>query len=93
MKKRSNSLVVGGTRGIGSVIAETLTARGDKVFTASRRELKENDGHISVDLSSPKKAARIVYEKLAKDPEFLLDSLVFSQRYRGDNADEELINL
>jgi NAD(P)-dependent dehydrogenase (short-subunit alcohol dehydrogenase family) len=91
MKKRSNSLVVGGTRGIGSVIAETLTARGDKVFTASRRELKENDGHISVDLSSPKKAARIVYEKLAKDPEFLLDSLVFSQRYRGDNADEELI--
>ncbi len=44
------SLIIGGTRGIGLVVSEHLVNRGDKVYTASRRTLEENN-HISCDIT------------------------------------------
>jgi NAD(P)-dependent dehydrogenase (short-subunit alcohol dehydrogenase family) len=90
MNRKKTSLVIGGTRGIGSVIARSFADRGDEVITASRRETGTSHRHISVDLSSPDSAAERVLEILSSDSEFLLDSLVFSQRYRGENLDEDL---
>ena len=39
MKK--NSIVIGGTKGIGSVISSTLKKRGDKLFILSRNSKKK----------------------------------------------------
>ena len=44
------SLVVGGSRGIGRVIAHTLKRRGDKVYVLSRK-IKDFDKNIKVDLT------------------------------------------
>lgn len=49
----STSIVIGGTRGIGQVITDSLTQRGDVVYTASRRTL-QNTNHIDFDISSGK---------------------------------------
>ena len=43
------SLVVGGTRGIGRSIVETLKIRDDQVYTLSRRESGDKN-HISINL-------------------------------------------
>jgi len=43
------SLVVGGTRGIGSSIVETLKIRDDQVYTFFRRESGDKN-HISINL-------------------------------------------
>ena len=74
------SLVVGGTKGIGLVIADNLRERGDKVYTISRSRFNEKK-HFSIDLSK-------VDELEAKLDSYVADvngvqNLVFSQRYRG----------
>jgi len=73
------SIVTGGTRGIGSVIAGVLRDRGDRVITISRRKM-DDENHISADLSSEKqisKIATIIGRKC-------IDNIVFCHRYRGD---------
>ena len=77
---KSVSLIVGGTKGIGLVVADNLRARGDKVYTISRSRFDEKD-HFSIDLSK-------VDELDAKLDSYIADingvqNLVFSQRYRG----------
>ena len=47
----ATSLIIGGTRGIGSVIADSLQKRGDRVFTLSRED-KRNKNHIKCDITS-----------------------------------------
>jgi 3-oxoacyl-[acyl-carrier protein] reductase len=80
------SLVVGGTRGIGSVITNQLRKRGDHVITASRRKSDETN-HFSFDISSDKdvnEVASSFSSKLGR-----INYLVFSHRYRGDDNTEE----
>lgn len=72
------SLVFGGNSGIGAIISKNLKARGDKVYTASRRP-SSNKNHLVYDLFNPKK----------NDIFGSVDYLVFSQRYRGTHVGEE----
>ncbi len=86
MKK--TSLIVGGTKGIGSVILNKLKKRGDKIFTLSRSKLKKSN-HLVCDMS------------LDLDEKYLInffknnkiDNLIFSQRYRGTvaNMDQKIM--
>ena len=45
------SILVGGTKGIGSVIAKKLLDRGDKLFVISRTK-KNKSNYIQCDISS-----------------------------------------
>lgn len=73
------SLIIGGNRGIGSVVVETLKKRGDLVYTASR-ESSEDQNHIACDV---KKDCKNVFENIAS-----LDYIIFTHRYRGDDWQE-----
>ncbi|NEO82888.1 MAG: SDR family oxidoreductase [Spirulina sp. SIO3F2] len=78
----SVSLVIGGTRGIGKTIVQQLRQRGDQVYTASRRQLKDED-HIQFDIASD--ALQTLISKI----DHSLNYLVFTQRYRGESWDKE----
>lgn len=77
--KKKNSLIVGGSKGIGSVIASILKKRGDSIFILSRNRIK-NSNHIQADLLD-KKALKI--KLLQKFKKKKIDNIIFSQRYRG----------
>ena len=83
-KDIKTSLVTGGTRGIGSVIAEVLRDRGDHVITLSRGEIND-ENHISVDLSSEKQISKMS-KKMGKKR---INNLIFCHRYRGDKWRKE----
>ena len=70
------SLIIGGTKGIGSVITKTLKKRGDKIITVSRSKLK-NTNHISLDLNDLANINSIKQKFFKKK----IDNLIFSQRY------------
>ena len=74
------SIIFGGSRGIGSVIASNLKKRGDKVYIISRSK-KNHKGinHISCDITSKNDI-----EKLTKYFKKKIHNLIFSQRFRGD---------
>lgn len=72
------SLIIGGTRGIGSVIKKTLTERGDDVYCASRSDLFEAN-HFKIDLPN----------KIKIDRSIKLNYLIFSHRYRGEKWDDD----
>lgn len=75
---KKTTLIIGGTRGIGSVIKNTLTERGDEVYTASRSDL-DDPKHFKIDL--PDNSNIDLSEKL--------DYLVFAHRYRGPDWSAE----
>lgn len=80
----NNSLVTGGTKGIGSVITEVLRDRGDHVITISRGKIND-ENHISVDLSSEKQISQMS-KKMGKKR---INNLIFCHRYRGDKWGKE----
>ena len=73
------SLIIGGNRGIGSVVASSLKKRGDNVYTASRKSSKEKN-HITFDVS---KDCSNVFDDITN-----LNNLIFTHRYRGDDWKE-----
>ena len=85
------SIVIGGTRGIGKEIVKDLLARGDKVIIIARNIKNKNNKSFSkaefipLDLNNPKDInnlkLKIKYKKF--------DNLIFSQRYRGSEENEE----
>ena len=78
------SLVTGGTRGIGSVIADVLRDREDHVITVSRRKIND-ENHISVDLSLEKQIS-LISERIGTKR---INNLIFCHRYRGDRWEKE----
>ncbi len=76
------SVVVGGTKGIGQVIANSLRKRGDCVYTVSRRKY-DQDHHIRFDISLENSSV------LADRINSKIDYLIFSQRYRGSEWSQE----
>lgn len=84
------SLVVGGSKGIGSVISKCLKSRGDDVYILSRNNSNKNS-FIKGDLFD-ERSLKISLEKRFKNKK--IDNLVFSQRYRGDSwVDEFKVSL
>jgi NAD(P)-dependent dehydrogenase (short-subunit alcohol dehydrogenase family) len=78
------SLVTGGTRGIGSEIADVLRNRGDEVITVSRGKLDDKN-HISTDLSSKKQ----INEMSKRIKTKYIDNMIFCHRYRGNKWRKE----
>jgi NAD(P)-dependent dehydrogenase (short-subunit alcohol dehydrogenase family) len=82
MKK--NSLIIGGHRGIGRVIFDTLKKRGDNIFSISRSKF-DNKNFISADINTVEGLIKI--KKKFKNKK--INNLIFSHRYRGLNSHEE----
>ena len=80
----NNSLVTGGTRGIGSVVTEVLRDRGDRVITISRGKMND-ENHVEMDLSSIEDISSLPNRITSVD----IHNLVFCHRYRGNNWGEE----
>ena len=80
----NNSLVTGGTKGIGSVITEVLRDRGDRVITISRGKMND-ENHVEMDLSSIEDISSLPNRITSGD----IHNLVFCHRYRGNNWGEE----
>ncbi len=72
------SLIIGGTRGIGVVIKDILTSRGDDVSTASRT-ISTDPKHFYVDLP----------DHIDINENVKLNYLVFAHRYRGTDWDDD----
>ena len=83
MKK--NSIVIGGTKGIGSVISSTLKKRGDKLFILSRNS-KKKINNFKIDLLKKNEISQFFNNKFSKTK---IDNLIFSHRYRGKNVNED----
>ena len=82
----ANSLVIGGTRGIGLVIAQQLRERSDQVFTSSRRELLD-ENHFKLDLNSERDIELLLSRFIGKS--IPINYMVFAQRYRGEDPTQE----
>ena len=72
------TLIVGGTRGIGSIIKQVFIERGDHVYTASRRDLYDAN-HIKINLPN----------RIEIDENIKLNYLIFAHRYRGQDWDDD----
>jgi NAD(P)-dependent dehydrogenase (short-subunit alcohol dehydrogenase family) len=75
----ATSLIIGGTKGIGSVISASLNKRGDNVFTVSRNK-NGHKNHIQCDITKTCKNITSTIDKV--------DYLIFSHRYRGNDWSE-----
>ncbi len=82
MKK--TSLIIGGHRGIGLVILNTLKKRGDNIFSVSRSQINSKN-FISADINTTEGLEKI--KKMFKNKK--INNLIFSHRYRGLNSLEE----
>jgi NAD(P)-dependent dehydrogenase (short-subunit alcohol dehydrogenase family) len=85
MTAESHALVVGGTRGLGLVVAERFAMRGCRVTVVSRRtpvpEGAAGISHVAADLETLDSADDLVRQVL--DLGGPVRYLVFCQRYRG----------
>ena len=76
----ANSLIIGGTRGIGLVVRDCLRDRGDVVYTASR-SIVDSKYHISCDITSD---CSLILDKVGS-----VNNIIFTHRYRGVDWDDE----
>ncbi len=83
----NNSIVIGGTKGIGSVVSNILKKRGDKVYTVSRTS--NSDKNIKIDLLKGKDEIYKKIHNFLKIKKIKFNNIVFSQRYRGENYLDE----
>jgi len=79
------SLVFGGSRGIGGIIAKTLEKRGDKVYVVSRKGSKFAN-NLKIDLLDENEIS-LKIKKFSSNKK--INNIVFSQRYRGENQKDE----
>ncbi len=82
MKK--TTLIIGGNRGIGKSIYEALRKRGDNIYCINRTNIKKNK-FLQADITTQNGINLI--EKFFNKKK--INNLIFSQRYRGENNDEE----
>ncbi len=84
MKKKT--LIIGGSSGNGAEISKLLKKRGDLIINVSRKKNKFANKNILIDLLN-KNYLEIIKKNIKK---IKIDNLIFSQRYRGHNKDEEI---
>lgn len=82
MKK--TSIVIGGTKGIGSVISKYLKLRGDLTYTVSRNN-SDNKFNLKCDIGQESNLVALKNKFKNKK----IDNLIFSQRYRGDKPEDD----
>jgi hypothetical protein len=85
----TESVVVGGSRGIGRVVAESFLGDGHRVSVLSRRPpdgLEESVRHVPVDLGDQRSVDDAVGRLASEAPS--IQNLVFVQRYRGSAGEE-----
>ena len=76
----ANSLIIGGTRGIGLVVSTFLRNRGDVVHTVSRSKI-DSKFHICCNIIDD---CSVISNTINS-----VDNVIFMHRYRGDNWSEE----
>lgn len=88
MSPAAHSVVVGGSRGIGRVVAECFVNAGHTVSILSRRPSDEAEGsrHFRVELREQVSLPATIDSVLGHGGPF--DNLVFVQRHRGEQGDE-----
>ncbi len=84
--KKKLSVVIGGSKGHGLEIVNELKARGDHIINISRSKNNKANENICIDLAS----AKLLNSLKNKIKSRKIDSLIFSQKYRGTNFDEEI---
>lgn len=77
--KKSISLVIGGTSGIGKDISHILKKNGERVITLSRKNYN-NKNHITFDILNSQ------IEELDEKIDWKIKNLIFAQRYRGKES-------
>lgn len=86
---KKQTLIVGGTKGIGLAYALKRAARGEVVFVTGRDASllpvsNDNIKYISCDLANNSSMMSLL--DLIQNISVNMDSIIFCQRYRGDNA-------
>ena len=82
MKKKT--LIIGGCRGIGKNIFESIKKRGDEVFCVCRSNINKKN-FIRADITK-KEGLKSIQKFFQKTK---INNLIFSQRYRGNSNEEE----
>lgn len=83
--KNKISIIIGGTKGIGSVITKKLKDRGDRTIIFSRNINKKIMSQ-KLDLIDKNQ----IKDTFSNNPKLKkIDNLIFSHRYRGNNAQED----
>jgi len=83
--KNKTSIIIGGTKGIGSVIVKKLKDRGDKTIIFSRNINKKFKSQ-KLDLIDKNQIKNTFLHNLKLKK---IDNLIFSHRYRGNNEQED----
>jgi NAD(P)-dependent dehydrogenase (short-subunit alcohol dehydrogenase family) len=86
---KKHYLIIGGTRGSGSIVAKNLVEEGNKVTVIGRKVDtkidKTNIGYYFTDLTDQNKSHNIISNILKTRGKF--SHLIFFQRFRGDTDD------
>ena len=82
---KKKTIVIGGTKGIGSVITKILKLRGDEIYTFSRNG-KNTLKNLQLDLLNKDQIKDTFTKNFNKKK---IDNLIFSHRYRGTNKEED----
>lgn len=89
--KRKTYLIVGGTRGIGRSIAQSLAKSHQKIFVIGRQaplyseKVITSTSYVSCDISQPKSISTMIQRILKNHGK--ISHIVFCQRYRGSGDD------
>jgi len=78
------TLIIGGHRGIGKNIYETLKKRGDEIYCVSRSNINKKR-FFQADITT-RNGINLIQKFFNRNK---IDNLIFTQRYRGENNDEE----
>ena len=84
--KKKISIIVGGSKGHGYEIIRELKKRGDYIINISRTINKNASENINVNLN--KSSCLKILKKKIKSRK--INSIVFSQKYRGNDFNEEI---
>ena len=83
-KSKKNTLIIGGTKGIGKAISTKLRSRGDQVFTFSRSGNNKSN-NFKLNLLNKAEIKKTFSRNFSKKK---IDNLIFTQRYRGKKTYE-----
>ena len=84
---KQETIIVGGTKGIGFEISRHLKKKGHKVITVSRNEVNSSKNHLKIDLNNFE-FYKDNFQKKFKNSR--IKNIIFSQRFRDNNLIDHL---